>query len=1075
MCKSLRFFFAALVLVAMCALSAIAQSTVTGAINGTVSNPNKEVIVGAAVTVKNNGTNKEATATTDDNGGFKVSNLEPGVYTVNANGSGFAPYANPNVVVEVGRSTTLDVGLSLQGVTGTVEVTAEAPVINTTQQDFSTNMNQTSINELPINGRRASDFARLTPGVNNDGDFGLNSFRGLSSLLNNNTLDGTDNNNTFFSEERGRTRIQYSVSQASVREFQVNTANYSAEYGRAAGGVINTVTKSGTNDFHGEVFYYNRNNKLGARNPSAVLPGNVAIKPKDVRQQFGGALGGPIVKNKAFFFFTYDQQKRDFPGVATASNPAVLNPITVATALPAGKTCTSSGLTPDQTLFCRGITQSQTDTQLAFLTSLTGTTPRQQNQNIFFPKVDWNIDSKNTLTASFNHVRARAPNGFQTPSVVNIGIADFGNDFVDINTFNARLTSTITPTILNEFRFQFGHEFAKAFIGVEAPGEQALAARATTLFNGNLPSITFTGGFQFGVSANFQRPAFPDERTIEFADTMTATRGTHTFKFGGDIKLTRDNIDNLRTGAGAFSYNNVTDLISDLASPAGKRYSSYSQGFGLAAYTLKTPDYGFFVQDDWRVTPHLTLNLGLRYDYQSFGNPQFPNTATAILTAGQTRYAQGDADAIIAQTTHFPRDKNNFGPRLGFAWDIFGDGKTSLRGGYGMYYGRIPNTFLTSPLVSTGAPGSQLTISGISPTTVLKDANNNTIATPLLPNTLASVPSRSLAIVVMSPQLQNPLIHEGDIIIERQISANTAVSASYLFNFGRNIPQFVDLNLPLPTTTRTYTVVGGTLDGQSFTTPFFAGARPISNFGGIIEVQSTSKSRYNALVLQANRRLTKGLQFQASYTFSKATDQGQQLGTFAPSFPTVSNPFDRSIDEGRSDLDIRHHFVASGVWEVGKSFHLEKSSAGHAIFSGFEISPILNIASGRPVTGFISASPTGGTSSGLLGSGGPQRTFFVPRGSDSRPKTMMIDLRISKRFRLTESMNIEVLAEAFNLFNHSNITGITDSLFSFTAATNTLTSNTTADRLQPYLTPTSINNTTVFTPRQVQLSVRFHF
>jgi hypothetical protein len=174
-------------------------------------------------------------------------------------------------------------------------------------------------------------------------------------------------------------------------------------------------------------------------------------------------------------------------------------------------------------------------------------------------------------------------------------------------------------------------------------------------------------------------------------------------------------------------------------------------------------------------------------------------------------------------------------------------------------------------------------------------------------------------------------------------------------------------------------------------------------------------------------------------------------------------------------LDIRHHFVASAVWEIGRSFGLDKSSVGHAIFRDFLISPIVNLSSGRPVTGFISASPTGGTSSGLLGSGGPQRTFFVPRGSASRPSTATVDLRLSKRFHFSEKMNLEVLAEAFNLFNHSNVTGITDSLFTFNAANNTLTSNTTSDRVQPFLTPTSINNTTIFTPRQIQLSVRFHF
>ena len=254
MFKSLRLFTSALVLVAMCALSAMAQSTVTGAINGTVMNPNKEVVVGATITAKNNGTNKEATGTSDDNGGFKLVNLEPGTYTVTVNGSGFAPFTNEAVVVEVGRSTSLDVGLSLQGVTGTVQVTAEAPVINTSQQDFSTNVNQVSLDNLPTNGRRWSNLAILTPGTVPDGTFGLISFRGISGLLNNSTIDGGDNNQAFFSEERGRTRIGYVISQAAIREYQVNTSNYSAEYGRSAGGVINAVTKSGTHQFHGPAF-----------------------------------------------------------------------------------------------------------------------------------------------------------------------------------------------------------------------------------------------------------------------------------------------------------------------------------------------------------------------------------------------------------------------------------------------------------------------------------------------------------------------------------------------------------------------------------------------------------------------------------------------------------------------------------------------------------------------------------------------------------------------------------------------------------------------------------------------------
>src|SRR5918997_1533552 len=214
---------------------AAAQSTTQGAVGGTVKDPQGAVVANAAVTVRNEETNKEVSATTDDEGRFRVVQLDPGNYSVTINASGFAAHTQQKVVVEVGRVTPLDVDLGVAGAQETVEVTSDAPVINTQQQDFATNINQVSINELPINGRRASDFVRLTPGVTPEGDFGLNSFRGISALLNNNTLDGTDNNNGFFSEERGRTRIQYSFSQAAVREFQVNTSNYSAEYGRTAG------------------------------------------------------------------------------------------------------------------------------------------------------------------------------------------------------------------------------------------------------------------------------------------------------------------------------------------------------------------------------------------------------------------------------------------------------------------------------------------------------------------------------------------------------------------------------------------------------------------------------------------------------------------------------------------------------------------------------------------------------------------------------------------------------------------------------------------------------------------------
>ena len=231
-----------------------AQSTTEGAIGGLVSDPMEATVPGATVLVRNIGTNSTAEATTDENGRFLVIRLQPGVYTVEVSLSGFATFQRENVIVEVGRATNLDVRLGLAGQTETVQVTAEAPVINTEQSDFSTNINQTAINNLPTNTRRWSTFALMTPGAAPDGNFGLVSFRGISGLLNSNSVDGGDNTQAFFSEERGRTRLAYSLSIDAVREFQVSTSNYSAEYGRAAGGVVNAVTKSGTNDLHGSGF-----------------------------------------------------------------------------------------------------------------------------------------------------------------------------------------------------------------------------------------------------------------------------------------------------------------------------------------------------------------------------------------------------------------------------------------------------------------------------------------------------------------------------------------------------------------------------------------------------------------------------------------------------------------------------------------------------------------------------------------------------------------------------------------------------------------------------------------------------
>ncbi|HEX5703742.1 MAG TPA: TonB-dependent receptor [Pyrinomonadaceae bacterium] len=1086
--KIFSFSFAALLVLALSAFSVMAQSTTTGAIGVTVTDPKGAVVPGATVVARNSETNKEDTATTDDEGRARINNLQPGTYTVTAEGSGFGKFTQQNIVVEVGVVSSVDAVMAIAGGENIVEVTGGAPVINTEQQDFSSNINQTSINELPINGRRWSNFALLTPGAVPDGNFGLISFRGISGLLNNSTIDGGDNNQAFFAEERGRTRISYSVSQAAIREFQVNTSSYSAEYGRSAGGVVNAVTKSGTNEFHGNLFYYQRNNKWGARNPLAtnnVLVNGVftpvGIKPHDVRHQFGGTIGGPIVRDKAFFFFSYDEQRRDFPGLARFNNPNFLN-------------------TANRTLLTsRGLTNPQIDAGLAFLNSLTGEVERRGDQRLILPKLDWNLNDSNTLTVTYNRLRWNSPNGVQTQATNTRARDNFGDDLVDIDWLTARLSSTLSSSLLNEFRFQWGRDNETQFSRAPQAGEP------TNSIDGRSPQTFITNGLSFGIPEFLDRPAFPDERRWQFANTMTWTQGKHALKFGGDINFVKDIINNLRFIGGEFNYtgaNAIDDFIFDyinfttngairalptdvipfngvcprLATTtavaarirAGQCYAgAFNQGIGPLGLTIKTTDFNFFIQDDWRIHPRLTLNLGLRYEYQKNPDAVAPNPA-------------------LPQTANKVNDKNNFGPRVGFAFDMTGDGKTSLRGGWGLYYGRVINSTVYSALTNTGLGPSvsqqQLTIASnnLPPSTSTCGGNPVTAQNclPIYPNLLVPIGATTTNVVVrpavqyFDDDFQLPQIHQGDLIVEREIARNMVVSASYLFSFGNSLPTFVDTNLPPPARNVALNIVGGPLNGQQVVTPIFVGARPNTTYQQLTEIRSNIISKYHALVLQANRRLTDGLQFQVNYTLSRAMDNGQGSQTFVAN-NVPFNAFDPAAEDALSNFDRRQKFVASLVYNTDFA-SLRDKPAGH-IFNGWTIAPILNAFSGARVTPFVSGgvSPTAfGFASnttpggGVNGSGGSNRFAGLPRNAFKQPNIWYVDLRLSRRFKITEGTKLEILGEAFNLFNRTQVTLVNTTAYTQSGTTMTFS---------PTFLSTTGADSTLFRERQVQLAVRFEF
>jgi hypothetical protein len=1040
---SLR-LFAVLAVALMSVGYVVAQTSVTGAMTGRITDPQDAVIPNATVKVTNLETGAVSTVTTSSEGTYRVENLPPGNYKIEVSASGFATGASAkDIVVEVSKPTSVDVKLGLAGATAQVEVTGETPVINTIDPTNATNVNQVAINNLPINGRRAASFALLAPGVNPDGNFGLLSFRGISGLLNNSTVDGGDDNQAFFSEQRGRTRINYSISADAVREFSVNTSNYSAEFGRSAGGVVNTVTKSGTNEFHGDAFLYARSERWAARNPGAfaTIPNTttrVGLKPLDRRYQFGGSVGGPIVKNKVFFFFSYDQQKRNFPAISQPTNGEIFYTTGTAGVPLLGTVVNDPRGTPAQGFTAVTLTQPMINAANAYIRSITGVAARRGDQRIILPKIDWKLNDKNTFTGVWNHMRWNSPRGVQTQNIVFRSVTSFGTDLVDLDTVNLRLNSTISSNTLNEARFQWSRDFERQI------AETPIAGEPTTGPGGFAPGVNINGANPIVIGKpNFlNRSAYPDERRIQVADTVTWINGKQTYKFGGDYSRVSDTLGNLFQEGGIFTYTDYAHFIVDF-NHAGtdKFFSSYAQGFGPTTFKFKTKDYAFFGQMDYQVDQNLTLNFGMRWEYEQLPSPQIPNP-------------------LLPQMSKFPSDKNNFGPRVGFAYSFGKDFENVIRAGYGIFYGRIINSTISNAITNTGVPAGQITLSLSSTNTA------NYALAPKYPNTLATGAGGTSDVVQFAGGFQAPMIHQMDVVYERRIGRNTSISATGMISVGKFLPYFVDTNLNFPTASSTLTFSGGPYAGQTITVPKFTGARPNTAFGRITEIRSSVDSEYYGFTLQARRRLTNGFQFDTNYTYSKATDNGQNSQTFTTGNSPL-NPYNLDDERSRSTFDVPNHFGASVIWNPDEFFGVGHDSAvGRAIFGGWTIAPIVTFSSGFAYSGFTSGSISGGTSTGVLGAGGSSRLINTRPNQFRAPHFWDVDLRISKRFNLGEKRNLELIAEGFNIFNKQLVSGVNTTMYALSGTTLTYQTN---------FGTTSSTANFFYRERQIQLAARFNF
>lgn len=1070
------------------AMAALAQSTTDGAIGGIVYDKTNAVVGGAKIVVHNNGTAAEQSITADASGNYRITGLQPGSYTVTVTAGGLAPYKAEQVIVQVGSLTDVSPRLGVSGTSEVVDVTAEAPQINYNSPDFANTLDQTAIANLPINGGRWSNFALLTPTVvSNSSGFGLLSFRGISTLLNNNTVDGADNNQAFFSEERGRTRIGYSTPKEAVQEFQVNTSNYSSEYGRSAGGVVNTVTKSGTNQIHGSGYFFDRDNVWGAANAFTTVatqatPGGpfnvVNFKPTDWRKMAGFGVGGPLIKDKLFLYVAYDWYHRNFPGTAVASNPNAFFAAPSASTLSTLASRLGVSTAAAATIYSADLNALNTEL---------GPVLRNGAQNIFYPKVDWLINSKNHASFSFNRMRWSSPAGIQTQATNTFATNSFGNDFVKDTWGVAKLDSLFTPNFSNELRFQYGRDFEFEFAQGPTPYETTnlLTAGAPASPAGYVnplglpPQISITNGFTFGVPTFLQRPAFPDETRQQYADTMTWVHGKHTLKYGLDLSHVDDNSQNLRTQFGSFSYTSLLNYFSDLNrpntctfTPTGKPtanvpcYSSYSQAFGPLGFEFASNDYAFFAQDDWKLFPRLSLSFGLRWEYEQLPNPFLVN---------QT----------VGQTQKLPSDKNNFGPRAGFAAQLTNDGKTVLRGGYGIYYGRIINSTVFSALTNTGAAGGQATF------TASTTSNTTFTCAQAFPIVLSS-PSTCQAgqsITFFDRHFQNPQIHQADLTLEREIGWNTVVSVSYLGSFGRELPGFADTNICTSATqtgctaatapkTITYNVVGGgPLTASTLQEPLFVG-RPNPALGAMTDVFSGINSRYDAFVVQVNHHLSHNIQFSANYTRSRSQDFNQNESTFSDTndlLLPLGAPGAIQAEKGPSIYDTPYRITANAVilspWK--------KSGVAGWFVNGWEMSPIYQIQSGLPYTLRTSGSAPGGLGGGVNGSGGDNRIDTIGRNTFRMPGVWVTDLRLSKRLKFQEKYEVELSGDFFNLPNKQNVTGVNTTGYSISTSAATCGSAALAPCLAfnptTFGTFTNSNSNFQYTPRQIQLGARVSF
>ncbi|HYX70830.1 MAG TPA: carboxypeptidase regulatory-like domain-containing protein [Terriglobales bacterium] len=1021
----------------------------SGDLKGTVTDPSGALVTGATVTVTQPDRGTKRTTTTDANGDYRVPLLPPANYDVSVEHAGFQTMVQKGITINVGQVVNLDFHLKVSGTQTTVEVTTEAPVVETDRGSLADTVTQKNIDDLPINRRDYLTFTLLSPGVSEstqlagDQDFRVKqtpqsglSFYGSNGRGNDVRVDGGEAN-----DDSGGVRL--TLGQDAVQEFQINRSNYAADLGGASGASLNIVSKSGTNDVHGDVFGFFRSNVFDARNPFAVtpalLPGQLfnpalpdvhGLATKDTlsREQFGATVGFPITKDKTFLFASFEgliQNAQDEVPLLTNTSifrplggqQTILNGLATLPGNPSVPCLTGQPALPAAT--CAAILRNILTVNpaagplSAYLVNQFETNGGQfaydTDDYLASVRLDHQFSDRNQvyLRYSFGHDTEQNPDlqsliGFSAGSAVHA---------ID-HTLEGKWLHQFSPFTLNEIVAQFN--YSNFDVIPNAPGQVGLV----------MPGFANLG-------TNIFLPSKTIMRRWEFADNATLLRGHHTIKFGGEFLYRGNHTESNTFFPGRFVFGNlpggvlspclqvpaacglaantVPQPISPLQSASLGLPIFYQQGFGNGVYNYPRPFTAFYAQDSWAVRPNFTFTFGLRYE-------------------------------LDAQYGALSTDKDNFAPRIAFAWDPFKDHKTVVRGGFGLFYspiyGQIADVVQTLGLVNgfqqiaqvfvplTGAPGNPaLTSAAIFQTLFAQGKVQCAIPAPgnaacITPADLTQfgininhTGTAPLSVFFSGqPDYQSPYSEQAEFGIEREISAGWSIGGSYIYSHTLHLPVALDLNnLPTaPFTTAVSPFTGQQVTFQNWAAPQCGLLLNNPCFASLLILQnnqysSAGSALYHGGIFEVKKRFSNHWSLLANYTYSKAISDVTDFNSdFAPFNQTLLRA-ERSL----ADFDQRHKLVVAAI--------LESPWTENGFTKDWQLSPIIRYNSGHPYNILANGSDVNGDRHSTN-----DRPLGYGRNSGIGPDFFTFDMRLSRSLKLGERVNLMLAAEAFNLFNRTN-------------------------------------------------------